>query len=270
MAPTLNDPTLRTWRDAYGKYDFTKDNPWRSPGYAPVGSPCGLAGGGSVRHPGNGASAPKGVTQGADGRELPEGAKTQWAQGSAQEVAWAIAANHGGGYAYRLCPKSSNLTEACFQSNHLQYASDQSWVQYGDDKSNRTAIPATRVAKGTFPAGSVWTRNPIPACGQLNGGVGDGECQSPPQFDPPLPGLYGYGEATCFQGSAGAGKHCTPAEAKYFKDHFAFNIIDQVRVPKNIDLGEYVLSFRWDCEQTPQVWAQCADINIIPADSVVV
>merc|ERR1712232_551614 len=132
------------------------------------------------------------------------------------------------------------------------------------------AILATRTSKGTFPAGSVWTKNPIPACGQLNGGVGDGECQAPPQFDPPLPGLYGYGSATCFQGSAGGHKQCTAERAKFFKDHFNFNIIDQVTVPKGLDLGEYVLSFRWDCEQTPQVWTQCADITIVAADRVVV
>merc|ERR1712232_711089 len=147
-------------------------------------------------------------------------------------------------------------------SNHLQFASDQSWIQYGDDKSNRTAIPAARTSQGTHPAGSQWTRNPIPACGQLNGGVGDGVCDYPPQFDPPLPYLYGYGSATCFQGSAGHGGHCTAEDSRYFKDHFAFNIIDTVKVPEDLDAGEYLLSFRWDCEQTPQVWAQCADITI--------
>merc|ERR1712216_1067635 len=40
----------------------------------------------------------------------------------AQDVGWNIIANHGGGYAYRLCPKSSNLTEACFQRHHLEFA----------------------------------------------------------------------------------------------------------------------------------------------------
>ena len=28
--------------------------------------------------------------------------------------------------------------------------------------------------------------------------------------------------------------------------------------------GEYVLSFRWDCEQTPQIWAGCSDIISAP------
>jgi len=269
MAPTLNDPKLRTWKNFRGR-DITRNNPWRAPGYSPVFSPCGLAGGGAIIHPGNGATAPTGVAQGADGRNLPEGPKQQWPQGSMQFVAWSISANHGGGYAYRLCPKSGELTEACFQSNHLQYTSDQSWIQYGLNIKNRTAIPATRVDTGTYPAGSVWTKNPIPACGQVNGGVGDGRCEFPAQFDPPLPGLYGYGSATCFSGSAGGRHRCTPAEDKYFSDHFAFSILDQVIVPKHLPTGEYVLSFRWDAEQTPQVWTQCADLQIVAADTVLV
>ena len=30
----------------------------------------------------------------------------------------------------------------------------------------------------------------------------------------------------------------------------------------DIEPGEYVLSWRWDCEQTPQVWNSCADVTI--------
>merc|ERR1711934_802071 len=34
------------------------------------------------------------------------------------------------------------------------------------------------------------------------------------------------------------------------------------KIPENLPSGKYVLSFRWDCEQTPQIWAQCADVTI--------
>ena len=44
---------------------------------------------------------------------------TQWKIGQVVEVAWAIRANHGGGYSYRLCkmPEGGRpaLTEECFQ-----------------------------------------------------------------------------------------------------------------------------------------------------------
>lgn len=261
MAPTLNEERLRTYQNIYKVYDWTKDKPWRSPGYSPVGSPCGLAGGGPIEHPENGADAPSGVKQGFDGRLLPEGNKTQWARGSVQEVAWAITANHGGGYAYRLCPKTSNLTEQCFQAHQLDFPTNQSWIQYGSDKSNRTAIKAERVSVGTLPAGSTWTKNPIPSCNTTSGGVGSPTCLGP-QFEPPLPGLFGYGSAACTKVKAGAGGDCTQEQADYWFKKFAFNIIDTVKVPEDLDVGEYVLSFRWDCEQTPQVWTQCADITV--------
>lgn len=264
MKPTLNDQRLRTFENVSGTDWTASFAPWRSPGYSPIFSPCGLAGGGDTEHDGNGASAPPGVKQGSDGRDMPEGLKTKWVAGSVQEVAFSIKANHGGGYAWRLCRKnkSEKLSEACFAAGHLEFDDPhRSWIQYGANVSNRTAIKAVRVSTGTYPKGSTWTRNPIPACAGPSGGVGTPKCPSP-QFDPPLPGLFGYGTAACFKGSAGAGGNCTHAQDAYWHAKFNFNIIDKVRVPANLEAGEYALSFRWDCEQTPQVWSQCADIAV--------
>ena len=115
-----------------------------------------------TRHPGNGAVAPTAKDQGLDGRTWDAttagtpayGIKTVWPAGSAQDVAWSITANHGGGYAYRLCPKGGeeggdgSESEACFQEGHLEFVGDSSWIQYGDDAGNRTAIPAHRTSKG--------------------------------------------------------------------------------------------------------------------------
>jgi len=42
-----------------------------------------------------------------------------------------------------------------------------------------------------------------------------------------------------------------------------FSIVDQLQVPLNITAGDYVLSFRYDAEQTPQVWNQCANIKMV-------
>ena len=46
--------------------------------------------------------------------------------------------------------------------------------------------------------------------------------------------------------------------------HYDFDwvLVDQVQVPAELQPGNYILSFRWDCEQTPQVWSACADIEI--------
>jgi hypothetical protein len=51
---------------------------------------------------------------------------------------------------------------------------------------------------------------------------------------------------------------------------FWYSVIDKVMVP-NVPAGEYVLSWRWDAEQTKQVWSHCSDITIqsaIPAVTV--
>ena len=40
-------------------------------------------------------------------------------------------------------------------------------------------------------------------------------------------------------------------------------IKDLVDVPQNLKPGQYVLSFRWDSQRTPQVWNACANIEIV-------
>ena len=37
---------------------------------------------------------------------------------------------------------------------------------------------------------------------------------------------------------------------------------DLLEVPEDLETGDYVLSFRWDCEKTPQVWNSCANIRV--------
>merc|ERR1712226_1541295 len=42
---------------------------------------------------------------------------------------------------------------------------------------------------------------------------------------------------------------------------FDFGIVDKVKVP-NLPEGDYVISFRWESEQTNQIWNSCADVTI--------
>ena len=66
------------------------------------------------------------------------------------EASWAIYANHGGGYGYRLCKKAegNELTEECFQQNHLNFATDTTEIRY--TKSNQSVfINATTTSEGT-------------------------------------------------------------------------------------------------------------------------
>merc|ERR1711970_426913 len=163
-APTLPDE-FRTYQDIYiegaGYWDIYKEMPWRSPGTAPVFSPCGVAGGnpdgcpsGSMNNgeyqdcPGGGF----GFGPSAEDVEFPRAVTTDWVRGQRAEVGWGIIANHGGGYSYRLCkvPEEgmSAITEECFQQGHLDFAGDMQWVQYGPG-GEKVEFMANRTREGT-------------------------------------------------------------------------------------------------------------------------
>ena len=113
-----------------GPDDYSRAMPWRAPGSAPViGSGCGAAGGGPLPLS-NGGNAPAGYAQGADFLTIPATEPTVWQHGSVQEVAFAIFANHGGGYSWRLCKKGSSVTEECFGRGSLEFFGDQQWIRY--------------------------------------------------------------------------------------------------------------------------------------------
>ena len=48
-------------------------------------------------------------------------------------------------------------------------------------------------------------------------------------------------------------------------DALHYSIVDEVQVPSKE--GDYVLQWRWDNEQTPQVWTTCADVEVLPAQA---
>jgi hypothetical protein len=250
VAPETLPYEARSMKDIPSFGDFTRHHPWRSPGSAPVYDSCGLAGGSFVNNDragglGNVTIAHK---QGAFGSALPRlDAKwtLQWTAGQEAEVSWGITANHAGGYSYRLCPESEPLTEKCFQKTPLAFAGVKSWLRWKNGE--QIEIDALRVTQGTTPAGSEWSRNPIPTCA----GVGVGQPYMPcdgPQFPPPA----GCNE-TCWGYTAG-GKSSTLELPE---------IVDKVLVPKDLPPGNYVVSWRWDCEQTPQVWLGCGDVTVV-------
>jgi len=284
-----------------GPKDWTRKMPWRAPGTAPVyGSGCGTAGGGPKSYPNGGtiyrivASFAKHVKQGDDSLNvLPPLAKpTVWKRGGVEEAIWSMHANHGGGYSYRLCNKKGTISEECFQRTVLNMSGKTQFYQIGDDESTRQEIPRVSVTEGTYPPGSMWARVPIPACAVApmcsvpdapqkreslgcpyanepgcpvnpNGCAGVGipwaragkpETFTCPavQFPPPIPnaavGFGGFGPLSIKYGMAVVG--------------LPWNIVDKVEVPADIELGEYQLSFRYDTEQSTQVWQTCSDIII--------
>eukprot|EP01065_Artemidia_motanka_P022789 TRINITY_DN269_c0_g1_i1.p1 TRINITY_DN269_c0_g1~~TRINITY_DN269_c0_g1_i1.p1 ORF type:complete len:428 (+),score=110.04 TRINITY_DN269_c0_g1_i1:96-1379(+) len=244
--------TLKLWYSV--PEDWTKYHPWRSPGAAGVLDACGLAGGSTKDNTGAGGIGWITVAgvQGYPGSKLPPvDLKTTWKAGTEVEVSWGITANHGGGYQYRLCPRSSPLTEECFQKMPLEFVGSTQVLRWNNGEE--LVINATRVAEGTTPAGSTWSMVPLPACTGVNGGFLDG-CVGP-QFPPP-PGCnetcWGYERCPA---PVVKGKPCHTKEIP--------RIVDKVRVPKDLAAGEYVVGWRWDCEQTPQIWSACGDVTVV-------
>lgn len=260
-----------------GSPDVFGKSPWRAPGRASVhGSGCGVAGGSDNAYA-NGGTAPKGSHQGLDGTKLPEQSPTVWQLGSAVEVAWAIAANHGGGYSYRLCKKSETISEECFQRTPLKFAGETSYIIYPNGTTFE--FPMTKVTTGTWPEGSEWARDPVPGCKICDSVLQ--QCGSPL---PPVPlnesgGGYKdpwntqvdcYG-ACCGSTSSKAHGVCpdgtdffpaVSSQSGFGKNVPEWSIMDRVLIPESLEEGEYLLSWRWDCEESTQIWQNCADIRL--------
>lgn len=236
---------------------WAANHPWRAPGSAPVLDSCGLSGGSYVEN--NRAAGYGNQTvvhkQGFPGSTLPPvKQKTTWQTGSVVEVAMGMFVNHGGGYIYRLCPIGSALTEECFWKHALKFHGDKQLLRWSN--GTEIQIPATRVSNGTFPAGSMWSMIPIPACASELGGEQGIGCERP-QFPPP-PGC----DASCWGYQPRDTQPC-PADRPGCATTEFPDIVDQVEVPADLAPGDYVISWRWDCEQTPQVWNGCGDVTVV-------
>lgn len=175
----------------------------------------------------------------------------------------------------------------------LEFASGNYTIRYGGRLMGGkpdVVAEAVHVTIGTKPGGSTWRRNPIPNCNcdKVNGhctapangtipsdgyvptrtayeqqempswykkhrAAGGYVCDTGFQFPPPAEGVYGLG--------AGRGVPGRTLWNPTGDDWAVFRIGDEVRVPKQE--GEFVLQWRWDCEESSQVWVSCADIRIV-------
>ena len=110
----------------------------------------------------------------------------------------------------------------------------------------------------------------------LQQGKWDPKCKMGTQFPPLAPGLFGFGATELgLAESEGLSLHLAESGLSLPEWYrltstpqkrgitFNFSIVDQLKVPSHLTPGDYVLSFRWDCEETPQIWAQCSNIKIV-------
>jgi len=248
---TISNPLHRTvnrYAEAGSDEDWSKFNPWRAPGSAPVYDACGRASGGPHATSGHGeftnTTFAKIGDLGSNLPKMPSGAV--WKKGSVVETMWSLRANHGGGYQYRLCPANGNLTEECFQQTPMPFA-DNSRLMLGN--GTIITLNSTFVSEGTLPEGSTWQMNPIPGY-LVQKNHGDWGCCKR-WFDPPCYDPYSLNPTQGLSQGLCSGEWLTNVTT-----------YDYLKVPEHLESGEYVLGFRWDCETSAQVWQSCADITI--------
>jgi len=141
----------------------------------------------------------------------------------------------GGGYLYRLCKVGEELTERCFEKTPLEFVGYQT-LRWGGVAGTEQDFIGTYVDEGTWPPGSKWARNPIPRNDYQFTGAGF----APPCRDPKLCSGMVDGDTA----------------------NPRLEIIDRVRVP-DVPAGAYVLGWRWDCEESNQIWQSCSDVLIV-------
>lgn len=262
-----------------GSPDVYSRSPWRAPGYAPIyGSGCGAAGGGPwVYH--NGGTAPVCIKQNADLLVAVKAFASEkiplYRIGGLMDVAFALSANHGGGYHYRLCKKDtekegeSPVSERCFQQTPLKFAETSSYLINAAGKIFKQ-FPLTKTSVGTWPVGSEWARVPIPGCRMCADARQECGAPLPPKAANESGGKYNDAwnqQVNCYARCSGStaskpdGRcplgtefyEALAGKSGFSKEVPKWSVLDRVRIPAGLAEGDYLLSWRWDCEESTQV-----------------
>mmetsp|Transcript_65346 Transcript_65346/g.108536 ORF Transcript_65346/g.108536 Transcript_65346/m.108536 type:complete len:413 (-) Transcript_65346:395-1633(-) len=287
--PVLPRPywTMNTHAIEGAVNDSYRYNPWRAPGTAPVVDPCGQAGGKYKQTPMGGDSVffTTNFSKMGDlgSKVLPPtpGPLPKWRLGSDVQVAWGMRFNHGGGYQYRLCPADAELTEECFQRTPLDFVRDAHAIMWKNG--------SLRHIKGMFvddsvcpvkPKGSTWARNPVPRINTDNLGLAFlGKCtEGPPrrelwsgakedcqQFPTPCPDIdVDWFDCDEHPGEGGCDKSGNSDHWGLCSGDWTLGMVaDRLVIPKDLKPGKYVVSWRMDCEETAQIWQNCADVEVV-------
>jgi len=197
--------------------------------------------------------------RGDEGSKLPAmPSQATWAAGATVEVGWTIMAHHGGGYAYRLAAADGPLTEETFGKMPLDFVG-LSILRWGGDISTQLEFNATEkgweTSQGTIPRGSTWRKVPIPTVLWEREG---------PSFEP----LCKESEACRAAATLGTG-HAGDCRCSGHSNGGPLlpnlEMVDALRIPADLNPGRYVLQWRWDCEETDQIWASCSDVTVTAA-----
>jgi hypothetical protein len=165
---------------------------------------------------------------------------------------------------YRLCPANSNLDEDCFQRYPLPFADGSSTLRWGGVGATNTCedgnyddcvihFKATDVGGDAVkPRNSTWRRIPIPRAPWAWDATGASfepvckESEACSSYQGPSwngPGC-GSDKSSCSTGAF-------PCECSGWGigDLFRLEIVDRLRIPTDLPPGDWVLGWRWDCEE---------------------
>merc|ERR1711970_367933 len=216
-----------------GAHDTDKKFPWNAPGTAPVYGPCGSLGGEPFGCNGSGEGAFGDCCSGncdtfafgenAENYHWPDAAVTEWKAGSYQEVAWYVDANHAGGYSYRICKMPSGGF-----SELTEECFQENPLEFVGEEQWVEYVVDKKTGHRTELKALQTSEGTFPAGSMWRAN------QVLPQHEEGGSSDNGHG-----------------------------HIIDYIKIPNNLEPGDYVVSFRWDCKCSPQVWGSCANVKII-------
>merc|ERR1712096_567949 len=119
-------------------------------------------------------------------------------------------------------------------------------LRWGGVNGQTEVINGTYISEGTLPKGSTWAMNPIP-CHQSGTPTFSPKCKEDPRCRPNT-----ADSQYC---------RCSGDIANY--GPYNLEIVDVVMVPAGLPPGEYVLGWRWDCEESNQIWSSCSDVTVV-------
>ena len=164
--------------------------------------------------------------------------------------------------AYRLAPADQALTETNFQRQPLDFVG-LSRLRWDGNKSSDLAFDSMargwQSSVGTVPKGSTWRKVPIPTSLWEREG---------PSFEPVCRESEACRRATAQQNLLDL-DHPTGDGACRCSGQIrgplrpTLEIVDELHIPHHLAPGRYVLQWRWDCEETQQIFASCADVTIV-------
>jgi len=216
-----------------GYHDDDKKFPWNRPGTAPSYGPCGTLGANPFGCDGDGEGKfgdccghncdSFAFGENAETYDWPHAPVTEWRAGSYQEVAWYVSANHAGGYSYRIAKLPKGGISHLTEEDFQENVLDF----VGEDQW-------VQYAKDR----KTGHRTKLRALQTTEGTFPSGSMW---RANPMVPSGEEHGSS----------------------DYGHGHIIDNVIIPEDLEPGDYVVSFRWDCKCSPQVWGSCANVKII-------